>query len=454
MIATNKIKSLQIVFPEGEEDFTQHINLPLSYEPVLDETLNTAKIVISDLRQNEFKHNIKKAFHPFTLVKIAFEEQETKIRMVVARDQAKRSRCDEKGFDSWTHSVELVEEIKILERLKADTLTFTNPLPRKYSIDGTATWETTQCQNIYYADGLIPGRPKDVSEEKAFHGMVVPELKQVYGKMTLILNLSHDWFVPGSGGAESIKSLKLTITQPTGTTITVDVYSDSSLKNENYQYSLVLNQEGEYKFSFYFRWRIDHYSGNHASADEYEVTRETYIYVDDDILGIDIQISPYTLKDVIDRVLSVTPTHRKKDKKRFKFDASNLENWETKEAPEFAFDGKTLFEVFNTIGSYESGGMWPELNNDTIGYRKLWNGVKLTEEELLQKCDGECIDFYTMNNIDQYCSDLDSDIENLVGINDSQVGAIVEPYAEGYKTTRAVSGSEISEDTADRKSVV
>ena len=49
---TNKIAYCKINFPEvGEENFLKDINLPFIYEPVLDETLNTCRIKLSDLRR-------------------------------------------------------------------------------------------------------------------------------------------------------------------------------------------------------------------------------------------------------------------------------------------------------------------------------------------------------------------------------------------------------------------
>ena len=50
--------------------------------------------------------------------------------------------------------------------------------------------------------------------------------------------------------------------------------------------------------------------------------------------------------------------------------------------------------------------------------------------------------------IDQYCMALDSYVENMVCVNDTNVGTVVEPYKNGYISARSSSGSEISETTA------
>ena len=50
--------------------------------------------------------------------------------------------------------------------------------------------------------------------------------------------------------------------------------------------------------------------------------------------------------------------------------------------------------------------------------------------------------------IDQYCNNIESYVENMVCVNDSTVGTIIEPYKGGYISARSGGGSEISENTA------
>lgn len=144
MVFNNKIKSVVIEFFNGQKvDVTRNLNLPFSFEPVLDETLATAKIILSSLRQREFEQygvRIDRPFEPNTPVVITFEGQQTEIRMLIARDTAEMVRKDT-PFQWWRHEVELVEETKNLERIKVDSLVFQNLLQREYDSKADIGWE-------------------------------------------------------------------------------------------------------------------------------------------------------------------------------------------------------------------------------------------------------------------------------------------------------------------------
>lgn len=139
---TNKVAYCKITFPHiGEVNFIKALNLPIVYEPVLDETLDTATIKLTDLRKADYPTvDVSKAFEPFSLVRIGFEGQQTEIRMLIAHDDCKLKRKDEGPYKSWSHTVQLVEETKQLERESVDVLTFTNPVERHYNAEADADW--------------------------------------------------------------------------------------------------------------------------------------------------------------------------------------------------------------------------------------------------------------------------------------------------------------------------
>lgn len=143
----NKIAYCTITFPhKGEIDFTSALNLPIVFNPVLDETLNTATIKLTDLRKEDYPTiDVSKAFEPFSLIKIGFlddkgNRQKTELRMVIAHDDTKLKRKDNTPWKSWTHTIQLVEETKQLERESVDVLTFTNPIERNYDTKINANW--------------------------------------------------------------------------------------------------------------------------------------------------------------------------------------------------------------------------------------------------------------------------------------------------------------------------
>ncbi len=143
----NRIQSCIFTFWKNKAvDFTSAVNLPIALNTVLDETLDTATILLSGLSKKDYPQiDVATAFEPGTRVSIVFvdengEQQGTAINMIVARDDCRLQRKDDTAWKSYRHSVQLVELTKELERLSVDTLTFTNPVPRVYDAEADAYW--------------------------------------------------------------------------------------------------------------------------------------------------------------------------------------------------------------------------------------------------------------------------------------------------------------------------
>lgn len=145
MIQSNKIESAIMEFPNGSKvPVGKYINLPIAWESVLDETHGTAKVLMTDMRQSDFeKYNVRidKAFKVNIPIEIKIG-QRTTIRMIVARDTAKMTRTD--GWETWSHNVELVDEVKKLEQEPVDNLTFKNPITRQYAEGVNVEWIYTE----------------------------------------------------------------------------------------------------------------------------------------------------------------------------------------------------------------------------------------------------------------------------------------------------------------------
>lgn len=134
----NELESVVLIFYDGdEEDFTASANLPFSVENILDETLNSGRIILSGVMQRDHIHDITHAFEPNTIVEISLKNQSS-FRMIIDTDVCRKMRKD--TFPTYKHSISLIEETKKLERDIADSLCFTNPLERSYNSEATADW--------------------------------------------------------------------------------------------------------------------------------------------------------------------------------------------------------------------------------------------------------------------------------------------------------------------------
>lgn len=269
------------------------------------------------------------------------------------------------------------------------------------------------------------------------NGWTPPPIEQVYNKgvaktafngktLTVLFNgkrfKSTYLKEPDSGWSASIISLTATVVDPNG----VEKIYKYSVGNDSFD--IELSCTGEYKITFTLKYSVD----------------TTLLFISSWLAFFAVnpeeRLLPCTIKNVIDRVLSVTPTRTVNGSNKYTF-RNNAEDYSTEESPEFTFTGKHLFEVMLDIASYKK--MFPALYKDEIYFRPFWNGEMLTSGDLPPPTKA-----VLCSAIDQYCTALDSYVENMVCINDSQMGTVVEPYKRGYISTRSGNGSEISEDTA------
>lgn len=144
--ATNKVSGCFCFYKGKMIDFVKNLALPIVFNPVLDETLDSATIKLTDLRAKDYPDiDVTTAFEAGTAFRIMFDDendipQGAFISMVVAHDDCHMQRKDDSPYKSYQHTLQLVEDTKKLERLSVDTLTFTNPVPRIYDSDAYATW--------------------------------------------------------------------------------------------------------------------------------------------------------------------------------------------------------------------------------------------------------------------------------------------------------------------------
>lgn len=446
-IQINKIESAIMEFPNGSKvPVGKYINLPIAWESVLDETHGTAKILFTAMRQADFEQYGVKINEPFKVnipIEIMFVGQETFIRMMVARDTAEMARKD--GWETWSHNVEFVDEVKKLEQEPVDNLTFQNTLPRLYDEDILSVWYTKDAnQNYIYWT-------QDLSEAKT-NGWREPTLKGILNKGKNLISDNASTFKTSNNSEtnrDEIASLRLIVAAPNG-----DQRTYSSVKTqsgtEQYEdtiYTIDFTMEGEYRLIFILKW-YNWYTHKDYDANlkeyvtttflkTYETTVETWIYVGD---LENTTFQPYTIKTVIDRILDVTPTRTVNGANKYVF-RNNAEEYATEESPEFTFTGKHLFEVMFDIASYKK--MFPALYKNEIYFRPFWNGIALTSADLPPPTKA------ILNSaVDQYCTALDSYVENMVCINDTNVGTVVEPFKNGYISARSNNDSEISETTS------
>ncbi len=264
------------------------------------------------------------------------------------------------------------------------------------------------------------------------NGWAVPDFKILHKKNEVLHLDANTYTFYYVKGVYAILRIKIDVIFPNGNRKSF-IKKDLELSSSGDYYSGVafsveLKQYGEYKIEYSMLWSEDRRT--------YTVSVFTYIYVSPD----ESEVKPYSLGDTIRRVLSLTPTRTAAESPKYTFDPVQLAEYDKEESPEFAFTGHTLFEAMLMIAQYK--GAFPVLRDKVISFRKMWNGIYKTAAEL-----PEPIDEVSSRDIEQYCTYLETEVQNLVGVNNSKIGTVIDPYASGYKTTRSGSGSKISADS-------
>ena len=157
-----------------------------------------------------------------------------------------------------------------------------------------------------------------------------------------------------------------------------------------------------------------------------------------------LPLKKWTIKDVINRLLDVAEPIRKGESPRFKLNAEQAALFDKIIAPQFSFTKQTLRECLQEIGGVVHGE--PRL-------KKVYEGSQWVNKISYDMYGGtEISNIRTRpyiketvkQEIEQYCTNIDTNAENLVNALGESLGSflnnrngtITEPYDGGFKTVR------------------
>lgn len=430
MIFNNVIKTAKLTLPNGVSfDLTEHLAVPIAYEPIHDRTLDSGAVELVGMYENEYVGlDVTKPIEPYSILEIQFENQQTEIRMIVQSDVAELRRMKEPRF--WNHNLKLVEEGKLLERDISDTCIFATPIDRHYDADATAEWV------IFQLDSVVS------SVETG--GWIPPEIRLSYEKNTVLEITDNastfDRFVYGSE-KRTINKLELVVVTPSGKRLKYPSLLNAPDEREAKYYdtpiSILLNESGEYQLLFNF-YATAYFTANPDDSFLTSAIFETTIASSS---ATDV-LKPYTIAQCIDRLLTVSEIHRASQENRYYLSEKDRQELGAEEAPNFSFTVRNLAEGLQQIGSYRKERK-VRLRGREISYHPLFNGTVISQSDLPAP-----IKIVRSRSGDDYATFLDCTASNVVAMLDGKKATITEPYIDGWKTTRSSSKSAITEDTA------
>ena len=364
-------------------DVTRHIPFPIKWNDLLDERLDEARISVKQMNEGSFA--------PLTDVYIKMIDEignEMEKYYIVSNDFSYESPP---GSGKYDHEIVLIEQTKYLEGFLCDTLTFTNDLGRNYT------------KNAVVVQGIGTRRVRNGNPSTISIDGPEQYLSPLAANQTLTVE-----------GWEYFKRLGYEYSPGT---CYCEVFKNGVSQGKNITSILIENVE--YQIKYY----LDYWS----KIDSTLTVEDNFTFT---MLGIENTdpLPKWTIKSVVERLLSVAETRREGDPQRFTLDPAIADKLDAIFAPEFAFTSDTLKEALDQIGGFIHA--IPRLKGSVITFDFL-GGTEMSNVANFPYS----YDAFT-RDIEDYATKIDSRVDNLVNVLDDVQGTVTDPYADNFKTLR------------------
>lgn len=374
---------------------------PINDNDSLDTSLDNGEIILSNI-------NRKEEYDPLTKIKLIISDGTNTqvIRRYVDTDKTEQTISG--TYPRWTHTISTIEPSKILEGDIVDSVTITNPLLINYA-NYTRETEAVFIQKT--------GRGYDASRWK-------PSTPIMLNDSLLIKSMSDIyWIIDGNYNITSQDNPLITL--PNGQNVSI-------APNTNYQFTM----EGIYQITYTGKVRVNDYP-----IKTYDVQ---FVYFIPVVLNTE-SYSKKTISDVLKKIINITPTRLNDGgDTKYKLDPNLLTITDKIISPEFSFTKQTLWETLLEIGGFIHA--IPRLISDE---NENWNVITYDFLGGSEEYINSLISVYSSStlSVNEYCTEIDSNVENLLNFTNINEGSTVEPSNRFYITSRTEEGNvEINND--------
>ena len=402
----------------------KNVAIPVKYGLLLDEQLDFATISLVRIKKKEFKP-LTRARLTITSSTAYTEPQSSVIEYFIANDEFYEAPV---GSGAYNHELTLIELTKLLECFPLETLCFTNPNGNNYTRGATHPFFDDVKEQ-----GTSTGNVDDhVRIEKDVEYFTPSAIGQKY-------RLCNAWFAKRITVFSSYAQVTITHNNKTIKTIrkTLSDSTDDGLYefyNEEFE---VKEGETTVKYEIFAQYGV-----GGINEPWYKLTRTFIIY------GVQNRypLKPWTIDDVIQRILQVVEPIRKNQDPRFTFTSPSGAKAKlfSQFAPEFTLTRQTLREALQTVGGFIHAE--PRLNVDNE------NNFYITFDYYGEQEYAEYKNYKTGNvkrlskykyrtlqskyGIEQASTKIDSYQDNLVNRVAWEEATIGQPYQGGQQTLR------------------
>lgn len=401
-------------------NFSNRCTMPIQEQSTADESLDAGYLELVSI-------NKEKPFKPFTKVEIEKQDDSGVIKQnyFIASDEANEMLKDKK----YNHDIVLIEETKELERYLVNTKTITNPIVHDYLATKHKVMVAGETTEFWFFPDSKYIEFDLLSPQEINKSIIV---KRPYNLLMEYFDKT-DYAFKGTVSTD-YDNVSLTIYAPDGTEITKQTDGCSSAPSVS-TFSFTPTQLGDYKFILTANGIMSNIGHVDASFTVAVVSPAT-------------TKQDWTIQQVCEVLLQTCESLRVSETP--KFSLASVDDYEENKkelidklyktkSPEFSFTKGTLFESLKEVGDYIHA--IPRLKNN-----KVFFDILGTNEKCSSNLD-KYITHIQTQNIDNFCSELDMNVDNLLDADNDAGGSITEPYINGFKTVRVETGTaQITED--------
>lgn len=415
------------------QDYSAYAVFPTKSAEMLDEQLDEAELSLKRIKD--------KYFYPMTKVRVTYINKpngkysspdkilerasssveqtynaninqitQTKVlNMLVASDNPIEFPV---GSGRYNHDIYLIERTKLLEGYLGEALSFTNPLGNNY-LDNPADAPYTTSGNGSFTVNTNP-----------FKTPIGKGVKEIpVGKILDYVS----WFW-------SANLLKITLTISSGGTV---LHTSSVSKPSNFEAIPLTTTNFDFQtedtvYSLKYKFEA-------MTSGEYPQTYEGTINFDIVVLQNRLPLKKWTIKTVVERIFDCIEPLKEGQTPRFRLATETAEKLDKIISPEFNLSQMNLREQLKQVGGYIHGEpriVDEDVDNDGFFYYivdfDFYGGKEYSNIKNLPYVSATL-----GTSVNEYCTGLDSSVNNLINQLDWAVGVITEPFIGGGKSLRS-----------------
>lgn len=320
----------------------------------------------------------------------------------------------------YTHKLNLLERTKLLEGILCQSLTFTNSLIVDYTLAQTEVTPTQIFDNVFN-DSIVSILPDLKSQLlktplPARDLVELPTPRDIYNLILATGNLTS-----------------YTLLSNIGDTVTGDMYYTSISIQQDNNAPVVVNGTDVQQNA-----RISYVNNIAYSLILKDGNTTLFIKINYLIYGIEnnYPTKPNTITSAVNRILDLAEPLFSNETPRFTFNPVQAEKWEDTTIPDTTITQATLREQLQHIANYVHAqarlGGW--YNGQYQENMIFFDEYGQEEESTLQ--GKPYVANQIKHSINDYCTQIDTNAQNIVNSLDYGDGVVLSPDAENFKTVR------------------